>query len=289
MRRWWSVAVAAADVVSMSPRLWLSGGLAWALTIGWLPLLVVVANPPSVAELTFLGAGFYSSGAWPWNAISILVAALAVVIVAFVLVAVAETTLAASIARRSPTAGELARVLAISVVSAAPALLTVMAAGIAFVLVALVEFTSPSAENPLLSTLGRIVPFGVAVLLAGTVGGVIHAAASRAVVLGGHGLLSALLGVPHSLRRAGAAWVVAAMASVLARLAYLGASALLLGVLWPSIATPLADRGMDAAVVPLLLGFVATWLCLVLGGGALHAWVSLTWTGLLGRPRNRTS
>jgi len=43
---------------------------------------------------------------------------------------------------------------------------------------------------------------------------------------------------------------------------------------------------IDPATVLLLVGFVAIWLCLVLGGGAVHAWGSMTATLLLeGRTR----
>jgi hypothetical protein len=59
-------------------------------------------------------------------------------------------------------------------------------------------------------------------------------------------------------------------------------TAALLGVLWHPIGIRLSGEGIDAAIVPLLVGFVAIWLCLVLGGGALHAWASVTWTGVLG-------
>ena len=34
----------------------------------------------------------------------------------------------------------------------------------------------------------------------------------------------------------------------------------------------------------LLVGFVAIWLCLVLAGGALHAWSAATWSRLLAGP-----
>jgi hypothetical protein len=56
---------------------------------------------------------------------------------------------------------------------------------------------------------------------------------------------------------------------------------ILLRVLWAPIDARLADDGFGFAAVLLLVGFVAIWLCLVLAGGALHAWGSVSWTRLL--------
>jgi hypothetical protein len=66
------------------------------------------------------------------------------------------------------------------------------------------------------------------------------------------------------------------------RLAFAGLAALLLRVLWAPIEERLALNGIDPAAMLLLVGFVAIWLCLVLAGGALHAWGSVSWTGVLG-------
>lgn len=69
--------------------------------------------------------------------------------------------------------------------------------------------------------------------------------------------------------------------SALVRVAYLVLAAILLRVLWAPIEQRLALDGIDAAAALLLVGFVAIWICLVLGGGALHAWGSVTWTRIL--------
>jgi hypothetical protein len=58
-------------------------------------------------------------------------------------------------------------------------------------------------------------------------------------------------------------------------------AAVFLRVLWAPIEQRLALDGIDVAAAFLLVGFVAIWLCLVLGGGALHAWGSVCWTRLL--------
>ncbi len=282
MLAWWRAAARAAAVVASAPATWLPGALAWVLMLGWVPLVLVVAVPPSVGDLTFFGAGIYTSGAWPWNAIIAALGATLVATAIVLLTALSETALA-GMDRRAPTFGVVLRVAAIAVVTGAPAAIAAAAAGIAFVVVALDEFTSPGAADPLLRTIGRLAPFGIAVVVAWTIGATVHAAAIRAVVRGDHGVGHALSRAPRRLWRTGWPVVVGAVASLVARIAFLAISLLLLGVLWSSIAARLDPGGIDAAVAPLLVGFVAIWLCLVLAGGALHAWGSLTWTLVLDR------
>lgn len=280
MRRWLLAAGRAADVVAADPGLWLPGALAWCLTLGWAPLLLAVAPPPSVADLTFLGAGIYTSGAWPWNAILLGVGALLVVIAVVVLTALSEVLLATR-ARRPPAAGDVARVAALGTVTAVPAVAAILIGGTAFLLVAMDEFTSPGSGDPLLRTLGRLAPFGIAIVLAWVVGATVHAAATRAVVLGREGVVGALRRAPGRVRRASGPALVSAVATIGAKALFLAVATLLLTVLWASIAARLAVAGIDPALVPLLVGFVAIWLCLVIAGGALQAWASLTWTIVL--------
>ncbi len=282
MLAWWRAAACAADAVASDPAAWLPGALAWLLTLGWVPLVLVVAVPPSVGDLTFFGAGIYTSGAWPWNAVIAVLGATLVATAVVVLTALSEATLAGT-GRRSPTLGMVLRVSAIAVVTAAPAAVASVAAGIGFVVVALDEFTSPGAADPLLRTTGRLVPFGAAVIVAWTIGATVHAAAIRAVVRDDHGVGQALSEAPRRLWRTGWPVIVGAVACLVVRIVFLTISLILLGVLWSSIAARLDAGGIDAAVVALLVGFVAIWLCLVLAGGALHAWGSLTWTLVLDR------
>lgn len=281
MRRWWTEALGAADHVAGRAGLWLPGALAWSLTVGWLPIVVAVARPPTVADLTFLGARVYTSGAWPWNAVTAFAGAVLLAVAAFVLVALAETVLVGG-GRRGLSARSVARVAAIGFVTAAPALAALLATATAFVIVALGEFNAPGIADPLLRTLASIWPFLLVVAVAWILGASAHAAAVRAAVIGGAGFLAAIAAVPRHLAGAGLAALAAALAATLARVAYLALCAVLLGVLWDPIETRLAIGGIDAALAPLLVGFVAIWLCLVLGGGALHAWASVTWTRVLG-------
>lgn len=280
MRRWWSEAVAAADLVAGRGDLWLPGALAWTLTLGWLPLVVAVTRPPTVADLTFLGASAYTSGAWPWNAVAAGFGVLLIGLSIVVLVAVAETALVAA-GRGGMTARAVSRVAALGFVTAAPAIGLGLAGATAFVLVASREFNAPGVGDPVLRSVTRVTPILVAVAVAWTAGSVARAAAVRAAVLGGASFLEALARVPAVLRSGGRAVMATAFGALLVNVAYVALAIVLLSVLWSPLETRLALDGIDAAAVPLLVGFVAIWLCTVLGGGAVHAWASLTWTGVL--------
>ena len=74
-----------------------------------------------------------------------------------------------------------------------------------------------------------------------------------------------------------------ALASLGLQLTYLVVSLLLLRVLWAPIGEALGEGRATTSAAPLLLvGFVAIWLCLVLVGGALHAFVAAWWSLELG-------
>lgn len=280
MRRWWTASVAAADLVAGRADLWLPGALAWSLTVGWAPLTLAVVSAPDTADLTFLGARLYSSGAWPWNAIAAGGGLLLLAISALVLVAVAETVLVGG-GRRGPTVRGVARLAAIGLVTAAPTVAALLAAATAFIIVAMREFNAPGVADPVLRSLWRISPILLAIALAWVGGAAAHAAATREAVLRRAGMVEALAAVPRRLRRSGAAGILSSVAAFAASVAYLATATLLLSVLWDPIGMRLAVGGLDATVGPLLVGFVAIWLCLVLGGGALRAWSSETWTRVL--------
>ncbi len=286
MRRWMGAAATALRIVSDRPALWVPGALAWAVTVGWIPLVVGVARPPTVAELTFLGARTFTSGAWPWNALAIGGALLVVLGIAFVLVASAEVALlrAGAAGGRGPGAPEL---LAIATVTAGPALAALLLAATAIVVVAPAEFNSPAPGGPILRTLAGIGPFLVAAAVVAATGAAIHAAAARLVGRAGRDALGALRDAPGALGAAGAPAAVQVVAMLVTRVAFVVAAALLARVLWAPIGSRLDGASFDVATGLLLVGFVAIWLCIVLAGGALHAWGSTTWTILLGAGANR--
>jgi len=284
MRRWWIDATSAAGHVADRPHLWLPGALAWIASGGWLALVIGVIPPPNISELTFMGAGIFKSGAWPWNALAIGAAALAAVLIGFGLVSAGEAVLL-----RGRRAGrrDVARIFVLGAVCATPTLVVLLAMATAAVVVAPIEFNAPTEQlGPLARTAGRLSLFLVAILVAASAGAAVHAPAARSVV-DGRTIAEALRGSPRTLAGAGASAVLQATAVLVARLAYLAVAAIGLRVLWAPIGVRLEAGGMDAAVALLLLGFVAIWLCLVLGGGALHAWGSTSWTRVLGRSRER--
>lgn len=284
MRRWWTDAISAAGHVADRPHLWLPGALAWTASVGWLALFIGVVPPPNIGELTFLGAGIFKSGAWPWNALAIGAAALGAALIGFGLVSVAEAVLL-----RGLRAGrrDVARVFVLGVVCATPTLVGLLAMATAAVVVAPIEFNAPDQQlGPLARTAARLSPFLVAIAVAATAGAAIHASATRSAVAG-RTVAEALHGSPRTLAGAGASAVLQAAAVAVTRLAYLAVAAMGMRVLWAPIGVRLEAGGMDPAVALLLVGFVAIWLCLVLGGGALHAWGSTSWTRVLGRSRER--
>ena len=280
MRRWKRAAATALRVVSDRPALWVPGALAWTVTVGWIPIVAGVARPPRVAELTFLGARTFTSGAWPWNALAIGGVLLAILGLAFQLVAVAEASLLRSIgpAQQRPHALQL---LAVSVVTAGPALAALLLAATAIAVVAPAEFNSPAPGGPILRTLLAIGPFLLAAAVVAAVGAAVHAAAARLVGRAGRDSLAALRDAPRALAAAGAPAAAQVVALVVTRVAFALLGAVLARVLWAPIGSRLDGAGFDVATGLLLVGFVAIWLCIVLAGGALHAWGSATWTLLL--------
>ena len=279
MRSWWTAAGWAAGLVADRPALWLPGALAWSVTVGWLVLVAGVARPPGTAELTFLGAGLYTSGAWPWNVVGLGGLLAGLVVLAVLLGALGEAVL---LRGRRASAGTVGRIAALTAIVAAPVVVALLVLGIALVAVAPGEFNAPdTGAGPLYRTLGRVVPVIAAVAVLLLAGSTLHAAAARRVAAGS-GVVGALRSGIGDLRAGSPATALHALVTAVARVGYLALAATLLRVLWAPIGLQLDVGQIDAGVVLLLVGFVAIWLCLVLGGGALHAWGSVTWSRLLG-------
>ncbi|MDQ2673589.1 MAG: hypothetical protein M3Y40_02940, partial [Chloroflexota bacterium] len=162
--------------------------------------------------------------------------------------------------------------------------------GLAVAAVGPAEFNRPAVESsPLWRLVARLAPllvFGAVVTIAAST---LAGLAGRAAMRGGSVTtgLTASLALGAAAGRAGLWHLVVA---VVAGLSYLALTGLLLTVLWAPIrAALLGGAPLDLASGLLLVGFVAIWLCLVLGGGALHAWASATATILLGGRRGTSS
>lgn len=278
MRRWLEVAVPALQVVSERPPTWVVGALAWASTAGPVALLAAVVPLPTVSDLTYLGARTFIAGGWPWNVITLAGASIALVMLALLLLALADTALVA----RDRLDGRVVRAAyGLTLLGSAPVALPVIALALALAAVAPAEFTAPDSQGigPVLRTAGAVSPL-LAALAAITLTCAAWAARARVLVVHGASVASTAAG---ALRGAtsGASIAHAVVGAVLWT-GYLGVAVLLLGVLWDPIGERLAaGAGFGAAEGALLVGFVAIWLCLVLGGGALHAWGVVSWTRIL--------
>ena len=282
VRRWLTASAASAGRVAEEPALWLPGGLAWLSTIGWLPFVVAVVRPPSVAELTYLGSGFWTSGLWPLNAILLAAASVALVVLALALSSAGNAVLVAGAEGRRASIRDASDLLVVALLGAVPVALCALIVALALVAVGPAEFNRPGEENPLLRVAVRLAPllvFGAVVAFAAST---LSGLAGRAAMHGGS-VTAGLSAAPALVGRAGRAgmWHLAASAAV--SFGYLLLTGLLLVVLWAPIRSSLESGSpLDLASVLLLVGFVAIWLCLVLAGGAVHAWASMTASNLLG-------
>ena len=281
MIRWRDTAGQSLRLVAERPELWLPGALAWIASVGWIPFVVAVVQAPSVAELTFLGARLVSSGAWPWNAVLIGAALATLVIVAFAVTAAANAVVMALLAQRAASWADVRRILAVNLVAALPAVLSAMIVVAALSAVAPGEFNAPDpAGGPVLRTLVRLLPYLALLGVTTAVGAALAAVAGRLAVERRRGVVQALRSAPAATFQA--ALASHALVAFAVQVAYLAFCALLLTVLWAPIGTQLAvGGGLDVAAGLLLVGFVAIWLCLVLAGGALHAWSAATWSRLV--------
>ena len=277
-----ATAATAARVVSEHAELWPAGALSWLVFLGWLPFLATVPGPPDEASLTFFGAGLVTSGAWPLNVILLAVAAVGVVLAAFVAASTGEAALRTQLADPEGGLGRIVSrmrtILAIRLIAAAPAAVGVMALLLGFAAVAPGEFSSPDIGGTLLvRLLGRLAPLLIVAVVLVLASQALSASAERR----GRATDSAIDALAAGLgqvRREPLAALIVVVGTFVVRLAYLGLCAVLLGVLWAPIEILLVGGVLDVRSAGLLVAFVGVWLCLVLGGGALQAWASIWWT-----------
>jgi hypothetical protein len=290
MQAWLARGAAAARVGSDRPDLWLPAALAWIVSVGWLPFVLVVVPLPGEGELVAFGARLFTSSLWPLNAVLLVAGGLALVVLALLLRAVGEATMARSMATTagSPPPGgrggrasrDVAALFVVRLATALPTALALVAAGLLFVAVAPGEFQSPDIGGEVYVRIaGRLLAALVVLALALVIGAVLAAVAGRratgrAAVPPTTALGDAVMELAH---RPGPLLGVA-FTTLLAGTFYLVGSYLLLRVLWAPIAAALLGSSpIGAGDLLLLVGFVAIWLCLVLGGGAVHAWASAWW------------
>ena len=282
MRRWLAAASSALAHVADAPTLWIPGALAWVASVGWIPFVAGVVRAPTQSELTYFGAGMQTSGLWPLNVVLIAAGAVAVVTLAVGLVAVGNAAIDAVLRERPFVPAEAGRRFIASLIGVVPVALVVFALLVATIAVAPAEFNRPQGDpGPVLRTLGRLMPLLVLGVVVTVSTAALTGLAGRAATEAGSAA-GGLAGLPAMLRRAGSAGAVHFAVTAVVGIAYLILSGILVHVLWAPIGAGLITGGaIDATGALLLVGFVAIWLCLVLAGGALHAWGSATWSVLL--------
>jgi hypothetical protein len=291
MHRWRIEAARAVTVVSDTPESWVAGALAWAATGGPVALLLAVVPFPTLSDLTSTAARAFSSGSWPWNVVASVAGALVAAVLALVLVAAADVALIDRRAAGTGFARSLRTASAVTLLACLPAAASIAALVAAVVIVAPGEINAPDAASggPAVRTVVRVWPLALLVGVSAATAGA-FAAAARLEAIRGAGLGPALGSGARTLAAARGAAVIHAAVGAALRLAFLVLATVLLAVLWDPIGTQLAaGAGFGAGEMVLLVGFAAIWICLVLGGGAIHAWWALTWAGLLGPATRSTS
>jgi hypothetical protein len=282
MGRWLAAAAPALSLVADRPTLWLPGALAWLGGFGWLPFVVAVGRPPTQSELTYFGAGLQTSGLWPLNLVLLAAAAVGIVVLAIAIASLGNAALDAALAGREVAPADVGHRFVAAMVAVLPMALAAFVLLLAVIAVAPTEFTRPgSATSAVVRVAVRVAPIAAASAIVALVAATLGDLAGRLAVRSGD-VATGLLRTPGAVRRLGLAGLAHAVASLLAGGVSLVVAAALLGVLWAPIGAALGSgAAMDARTGALLVGFIGIWLCLVLVGGALHAWTSATWTGLL--------
>jgi hypothetical protein len=281
---WLRRAAGAWRLVADRPGLWIPGAVGSLAYIAWLPLVLVVASVPRVSDLTFLGADLYTSPLYPLNVLLLALLLALLVTMACALAAAGEAVVLRELGNAQSlrsTGTDAGVILSILLVAGLPAAAVVGATSIRLASTAPAVFTSPDIGGSLLVRVIReLAPFLVALAAALLVGQAWGAAAIRSAV--GRQALSvrsALLTgfgdlLARPARRIGRVVVATAADLVGAALAF-G----LLRLLWDPIQRHLAGKQPFSLVsLPLLVGFVAVWLALVLAAGVLRAWVSAWWS-----------
>lgn len=287
-RGWLGNGVVAAQMAGERGELWLAGALAALGYLAWLPLLITVAGIPSQSDLAFLGAGVFSSGAYPLNLILLAVLVVLLLLGGCLLAAFGEAAIlrASGLGTSRSLAHDTEVAFSIVLVAALPAMavLTLVAMGVAAIAPA--EFGAPDIGGSVIVRIaGQLVPLWVALALAVVIGQAFGATTLRRAYEEGDGAVGRAMRrsigdlLRNPLRRLGVALI-----GMTVDLVAIGLAIALLRVLWAPISTDLAGGELlTPRALLLLVGFVAIWLIGMLFFGALHVWRSRWWSLELGR------
>jgi hypothetical protein len=289
MLPWLQRGLAAAQVAGDRADLWLAGSLGWLAYLGWLPLLLVLAQPDA-NDVAFLGVSLYTSSAFPLNAFALGAAAVVTFAVLCLVAAAAEVVLLRNAAPGGTPDAPLGRAVmsafTVTLVSTLPAVGAAAVVLMGVIAVAPAEFQSPDIDTPvLLRVAGDLLPYLVVLALALLLGQAFGGLAIRSTQAAPERpVTAALAAAGRSLVRRPLTGIGVAGGGMLLDALNLLFTFALLRVLWAPIASALADgRLATPATLLLLLGFVAIWLALLLAAGALHVAVSAWWATELAR------
>jgi hypothetical protein len=289
MLAWLRRGASAAQLAGDRADLWPAGALAWLAYLGWLPLILVVAEPDPNGLAAF-GVSIYTSAAFPANVIVLAAAVVAGFAILCLLAAMGELALQRA---ASPPFGERPSIVRATMTAFSVMLVSSLPAAVAvgFLLrrlmqVAPGEFQSPDIGTPILVRLAPdLLPYVVALLVVMLLVQAFAGVALRRDEAGrGVAVTTILAAAGNDLRRRPWSRLGVAGSSLLLDLIAAVVSFALLRILWAPIGAAL-DSGRLAApdTLLLLLGFVAIWLALLLAAGAVHVAISAWWAIELAR------
>ncbi len=289
MRTWLMAGGRAARLAADRAELWIPGSLAALAFLGWLPLVLAVVPLPNTAGLTFFGADLVSSGNYPLNLLLLSLAGLLGLLALCLLAALGEAALQQALRpllgerreERDSLTGETAVIFVVILVALVPVAAALLALALWVAAVAPAEFMSPDiGGTPVVRVVIAVLPgiiLAVAIaIVAQAFGGAVE---RRAVGPDAEPLGRAIRRAVGDLLRRPGITAGTLLTTVAVLVLQLVLSTLLLRVLWAPIAAALhAGDLATPSTILLLVGFTAIWLCLVLAGGALHAWASAWWS-----------
>lgn len=281
---WVRHGVVAARLAADRGDLWLPGALGALTYLAWLPLLVTVGTAPRTSDLAFLGAGLLSSELFPLNVFLIATIAALGVLVACLIAALAEASLLRATGLGTPGRSmtrELEVTFSVMLVAALPAVAMGAALISGIAAVAPAEFGAPDLGVPLgLRIALRLAPLLAGFALLAWLGQALGAVALRRAV--GPTALpvgEAVKAAVRDLIRQPVRRLGLAVTSFLTDLLAVALAVGLLRALWTPIDAELADGQLvSPEALLLLVGFVATWLLVILAFGALHVWFCCWWS-----------
>jgi hypothetical protein len=287
---WLGHGAVAARVAANREDLWLPGALGALTYLAWLPLVITVSAAPRTSDLAFLGAGLLTSGLFPLNVILIASIAALGVLLACLIAALAEASLLRATGLGTPGRSmtrELEVTFSVMLVAALPAVAVGAALISGAAAVGPAEFGAPDLGVPLALRMAlRLAPLLAAFALVAWLGQGFGAVTLRRAVGPtalpvGEAVMAAVRDIiQRPMRRLGLAFT-----SFLADLLALAVAVALLRALWAPISAELAGGQLvSPAALLLLVGFVATWLVVILAFGALHVWFSSWWSLETGVP-----